>query len=71
MRQVLANIGFENLTVVPSQENPDENFTTCPTPNPEKITAYTESFKVLDQIGGDVIIATDPDSDRVGLLSAI
>lgn len=67
VRQVLANIGFENLTVVPSQENPDENFTTCPTPNPEKITAYTESFKVLDQIGGDVIIATDPDSDRVGL----
>lgn len=67
VRQVLSDIGFENLTMVPAQENPDENFATCPTPNPEKITAYTESFKVLDQIGGDVIIATDPDSDRVGL----
>lgn len=67
VRQVLSDIGFENLTIVPAQENPDENFATCPTPNPEKITAYTESFKILDQIGGDVIIATDPDSDRVGL----
>lgn len=67
VRQVLSDIGFENLTMVPAQENPDENFATCPTPNPEKITAYTESFKILDQIGGDVIIATDPDSDRVGL----
>lgn len=67
VRQVLSDIGFENLTMVPAQENPDENFATCPTPNPEKITAYTESFKILDQIRGDVIIATDPDSDRVGL----
>lgn len=67
VRQALADIGFSNLTVVPSQEQPDENFTTCPAPNPEKITAYTEAFKILDQVGGDVIIATDPDSDRVGL----
>lgn len=67
VRQALADIGFSNLTMVPSQEQPDENFTTCPAPNPEKITAYTEAFKILDQVGGDVIIATDPDSDRVGL----
>ena len=67
VRQVLNQIGFEHLVVVPSQEHPDENFTTCPTPNPEKIAAYTESFKILDQVGADIIIATDPDSDRVGV----
>lgn len=67
VRQVLKNIGMENVTLVLSQEQPDENFATCPAPNPEKIAAYTEGFKTLDTIKGDIIIATDPDSDRVGL----
>lgn len=67
VQRVLAGIGIENLTLVPSQKEPDEEFTTCPTPNPEKITAYTESFKLLDKVKGDIIVATDPDSDRVGL----
>ena len=50
-----------------SQELPDENFTTCPAPNPEKITAYSEGFRTLDRVKGDLIIATDPDCDRVGV----
>lgn len=65
-RRLLSELGFSDVTVVPSQENQDENFTTCKAPNPERLTAYTEAFKVLDAEGGDIIIATDPDSDRVG-----
>lgn len=67
VRAVLEGVGFSDVTVVESQENPDENFTSCPVPNPEKISVYTEAFKVLDQIDGEVIIATDPDCDRVGV----
>ena len=63
---VLARSGFFQVTVVPSQAEPDSTFSTCPVPNPEKIHAYNEAFKVLDEIKGDIIIATDPDSDRVG-----
>lgn len=63
---ILARSGFSRVTVVPSQAQPDSNFATCPVPNPEKITAYNEAFKVLDETKGDIIIATDPDSDRVG-----
>ena len=65
-RQLLDRLGFPNVAIVPSQENQDENFTTCKAPNPERLTAYNEAFKTLDEIGGDIIIATDPDSDRVG-----
>ena len=67
VRKVLANIGFDRITMTSSQELPDENFTTCPAPNPEKITAYSEGFRTLDRVKGDLIIATDPDCDRVGV----
>ena len=40
---------------------------TCPQPNPEKLLAYNEAFGLLDSDGGDIIVATDPDSDRVGV----
>ncbi|MBR3786339.1 MAG: phospho-sugar mutase [Firmicutes bacterium] len=66
VRKVLARIGYENLEIVSSQEDPDENFTTCSSPNPEKITAFAEGFKVLNDVNADIIIATDPDCDRVG-----
>jgi phosphoglucomutase len=59
-------IGYLNHTIVRAQEYPDPEFTTCPAPNPEKILAYDEGFKALDQEGGDIIIATDPDADRAG-----
>lgn len=65
-RSLLKGLGFTDVIVVPSQENQDENFTTCKAPNPERLSAYNEAFKVLDSEKGDIIIATDPDSDRVG-----
>ncbi len=67
VRRVLDGIGFTNLTMVDCQELPDPEFSTCPAPNPEKITAYNEGFKTLDQVKGDIIVATDPDCDRVGV----
>jgi len=66
VRKVLAEIGYENLDIVAVQEEPDEEFTTCQSPNPEKITAFAEGFKVLNKVNADIIIATDPDCDRVG-----
>ncbi|XVG95074.1 phospho-sugar mutase [Eubacteriales bacterium KG127] len=63
----LNNRGFNQVILVPSQEMPDGNFPTCPVPNPEKIAAYNEAFYTLDKEKGDLIIATDPDSDRVGV----
>jgi len=66
VRKVLAEIGYENLDIVSVQEDPDEEFSTCSSPNPEKITAFAEGIKVMDQVDGDIIIGTDPDCDRVG-----
>lgn len=63
---VFSSIGYQNHTIVRTQEYPDPEFTTCPAPNPEKILAYDEGFKALDQEGGDLILATDPDADRAG-----
>lgn len=59
--------GFENVHIVKSQEMYDGNFPTCPVPNPEKIAAYNEAFYTLDNEEADLIIATDPDCDRVGV----
>ena len=67
VQRVLERCGFKNIFTVKSQEFPDENFTTCPAPNPENVTAYGEAFKTYDKVGGDIIVATDPDSDRVGV----
>ncbi len=64
-KQVFDKVGI-HYEAVPSQAVPDKEFPTCPVPNPEKIMAYNESFKWLDDHGGDIIIATDPDADRVG-----
>lgn len=59
--------GFKNVHIVKSQEMYDGNFPTCPVPNPEKIAAYNEAFYTLDNEEADLIIATDPDCDRVGV----
>ena len=58
--------GYKNYDVVRVQRLPDPEFTTCPVPNPEKILAYDEGFRMMDQEQGDIVIATDPDADRVG-----
>lgn len=66
VRQVLAECGFDNVNIVKAQELPDENFTTCKSPNPEKMSAYTEAFEVLEEAKADIILSTDPDCDRFG-----
>lgn len=67
VERALKERGFSQITMVQSQQYADGNFPTCPVPNPEKITAYNEGFVVLDREDGDLIIATDPDCDRIGV----
>ncbi|MEG1314347.1 MAG: phospho-sugar mutase [Anaerovoracaceae bacterium] len=67
VRKAFESVGFSNVFLVDSQMEADENFTTCAIPNPEKIQTYEESLKVLKSNHGDIIIATDPDCDRVGV----
>lgn len=63
---VLESNGFENLIMVSSQEMPDGNFTTCPFPNPEIREALSEGLAVCESNNADLLLATDPDCDRVG-----
>lgn len=67
VRKALKLSGFEQVSVVKAQEEPDGNFTTCPYPNPEKIEAFYEAIKVAKLNESDIILATDPDSDRLGV----
>ncbi len=67
VRAILRRCGVENVTVVKSQEMPDGNFPTAPYPNPEIRQAFEESLKVAEQVHPDLLLATDPDSDRVGI----
>lgn len=63
---VLRRRGFQNVSVVPEQELPDGNFETCPYPNPEAAEALSLAIKLADKKDADLILATDPDSDRLG-----
>lgn len=67
VRAIFNKIGVKNLKVVTSQEKPDGNFPTCPYPNPEVEEAFSEAIKMTDNFNADLIIATDPDGDRVGI----
>ena len=67
VRKILARIGVENVVVVPEQENPDGNFTTCPYPNPEEKEALSVGLELCSKEQPDLLLATDPDSDRVGI----
>ena len=68
VRRVLSEIGFKNVYVVPEQELPDGNFSTVGYPNPEDPKAFTLAIKLAKEVGADVIIGTDPDCDRVGVV---
>jgi phosphoglucomutase len=68
VRAVLAKMGLKNLTIVKEQELPDPAFPTVKSPNPEEVEGFTIAKKYAYEIGADIIIGTDPDSDRVGLL---
>lgn len=66
VRRVLAELGFDKVWVVPEQEEPDANFSTVKSPNPEEHQAFTLALALADQVDADVIIGTDPDCDRAG-----
>ena len=67
VRRLLSDMGFTNVFVVKSQEEPDGDFTTCPKPNPEEDSAWNEAMKLAKETDADLVMATDPDSDRLGL----
>ena len=67
VRRILNRIGVEDVQVVKEQEMPDGNFTTCPYPNPEFKEALKLGLDMCDEVKPDLLLATDPDSDRVGI----
>ncbi|MCL1844968.1 MAG: phospho-sugar mutase [Defluviitaleaceae bacterium] len=66
-QRALREVGFKNVFVVPEQEMPDENFPTVAYPNPEDKAAFELALKLAAEKDADIIIATDPDCDRVGM----
>lgn len=69
VRRILKEIGFHDVHVVKEQELPDGNFPTVSYPNPEDIKAFELALKLGKEIDADVIMATDPDADRLGVLA--
>ncbi len=67
VREILNRIGITDVTIVKEQENPDGNFTTCPYPNPEIREALEVGLRYCNQVKPDLLLATDPDCDRVGI----
>ena len=67
VKKLLAKLGVTHVTVVPEQEKPDGNFPTCPYPNPEIKQAFELALKMNENIHADLLLATDPDCDRVGI----
>lgn len=67
VRTILSKIGISDVTVVKEQELPDGNFTTCPYPNPEIREALQLGLDVCREVKPDLLLATDPDCDRVGI----
>ena len=65
--RVLENSGFENVFIVPEEEMPDPNFAGIKTPNPEESVALTRGIELLKKKDADILIASDPDCDRVGV----
>ncbi|MEK5640201.1 phosphoglucomutase [Paenibacillus rhizosphaerae] len=66
VRCVLEEVGFTNVHIVAEQEQPDAEFSTVKSPNPEEREAFTLAMKVGQEIGADLLIGTDPDADRMG-----
>ena len=67
VRRILSELGFKNVYVVPEQELPDPDFTTLEYPNPEDPKAFTLALKLAKEKNADIILATDPDADRLGI----
>ena len=66
-RRILKELGFENVYVVPEQELPDGEFPTVEYPNPEAKEAFTLALELAKKVDADVVLATDPDADRLGV----
>ena len=67
VRRILKEIGIKDVVVVPEQENPDGTFSTCPYPNPEIREALELGLRLCEKEKPDLLLATDPDADRVGI----
>lgn len=65
--KILERFGITDVTVVPEQKDPDGNFPTCPYPNPEIREALEKGLELCDKVKPDLLLATDPDADRVGI----
>lgn len=65
--RVLQDIGISDITIVPEQEYPNGYFTSCPYPNPEIYAALEKGLMLARETGADLMLATDPDADRVGV----
>ncbi len=65
--RVLKDMGITDVTIVPEQQYPDGNFPTCPYPNPEIFEALRLGLELAEKTGADLMLATDPDADRVGI----
>ncbi len=63
----LRKLGFENITIVPSQAVPDGNFPTVKSPNPEEREALSLAIELAEKINADIVLGTDPDTDRMGI----
>jgi len=67
VRRILSELGFKHVYVVPEQELPDPDFTTLEYPNPEDPKAFTLALKLAKEKKADIVLATDPDADRLGV----
>ena len=67
VREGLARVGFKHVQVVREQENPDADFSTVYQPNPEEPAAFKLAMEYVEKHGADILLATDPDTDRVGV----
>ena len=65
--RILEDIGIDDITIVEEQKYPDGNFPTCPYPNPEIFEALRLGLELAEKTGADLMLATDPDADRVGI----
>lgn len=69
VQRILKELGFENVYVVPEQEKPDGNFPTVSYPNPEDPKAFKLALELAKKVDADVVLANDPDADRLGIFS--
>jgi phosphoglucomutase len=67
--RLLTELGFENVYIVPEQKEPDGNFPTVDYPNPEEKRAFKLALELAEKVDADVVLATDPDADRLGIFS--